>query len=167
MAETIKRIETLMRAKVMSPADLAEKAGVSKSALSNILNGRRNNPTSRTLGKIAIGLGTTLDYLQEGTGSPYSAASELMPEYSLDVVEVMRRLPKTRNYELLVMARALAESQAQISALARQELRDHLLDLGDGVLGESVMNELLRRLETLDDAAASSDSDRLPADEPD
>jgi transcriptional regulator with XRE-family HTH domain len=154
MAVTIKRIEDLMRAKNMSSADIMRAGNIDKSTLSNILSGKRSNPSSRSLEKIARGLGTTLDYLRGNTENPYPVDGQPMPDFGLDMLEAMRQLPRSRNYELLVIARAFIESHAQITSQTVQELKDYLLDYGDGVLGESATDELLRRL----DAFGSGDT---------
>lgn len=169
MAETVKRILDLMRAKDLSITDIAKRGGIHKSTVSNFLSGKRGVKVgARTMAGMALGLGTTPDYLLLKTNDPEPRdGSNPLPDFGLDVLEAMRRLPRARNYELLVIARSFIESQAQINALWAQEMKDYLLDYGDGIMGESAMNELLRRLDALGDGDASDGSGGTDSDEPD
>lgn len=144
---TIQRIEALMRAKGMSLSDVARAGGIDKSTLSNILNGRRANPSSRSLEKIAAGLGTTLDYLRGHTNDPMPGdQTEPFPEFGLDVLEAMRRLPKSRNYELLVIARSFVEARQEIEQITLEEMKDFLLGVGNALEDEAEVDRLLRLL---------------------
>lgn len=164
---TIERIYELMRAKNMSQADIMRIGGIDKSTLSNILSGKRPNPSSRSLEKIAFALGTTLDFLRAKTHNPYPIAGDPIPDFGLDILETMRQLPRSLNYELLVIARSFLESRAQINVHVLEEFKQFLLDGGDDIAGNQFTDELLRRLDLLDDGDDSGSSDMLPPDNSD
>ncbi|MBO5175718.1 MAG: helix-turn-helix transcriptional regulator [Eubacterium sp.] len=69
------RLFELMKSKKLSQKELAEKAGVTESAMSYYVKGERI-PRSDVLTRIAKALGTTMDYLL-GNTSEVSPGSEL------------------------------------------------------------------------------------------
>ena len=58
------RIENLLRMKGMSAAELSAASQVTESAISNILSGKRQQPRSDTIQKIANAFPTSTDYLK-------------------------------------------------------------------------------------------------------
>lgn len=60
----IERIKRLMESKGLSQAELARRAEIDKSTLSNILSGTRTAPTVETLRRLAGALGTTIEHLR-------------------------------------------------------------------------------------------------------
>lgn len=149
----IARIEELMRVRGLTPAQVARAGGMDKSTLSNILSGKRPNPTARTVEQIATGLGTTIDYLRGVTDDPEPRGSAPWPEFALDVLEAMRRLSRGRNYELAVIARSFLATEAEREQVTRSELRDLLLAIGDKLGSAANVDLLLARLEAAERAA--------------
>ncbi|MDQ0175066.1 helix-turn-helix domain-containing protein [Bacillus chungangensis] len=62
-----KRIKAMRKKKGLSITKLAKQAGVSKSYLSYIERNIQNNPSMQFLGKIAVPLDTTIEYLLDET----------------------------------------------------------------------------------------------------
>lgn len=62
-----KRIKAMRKKKGLSITKLAKQAGVSKSYLSYIERNIQNNPSMQFLGKIALPLDTTIEYLLDET----------------------------------------------------------------------------------------------------
>ena len=60
------RLCELLKKRGMSQKDLAEKAGITESAVSHYVRGDRF-PRAKALAQIAIALGTTSDYLMNGS----------------------------------------------------------------------------------------------------
>ena len=104
----IARIEELMRVRGLSPAQVARAGGMDKSTLSNILSGKRPNPTARTLEQIATGLSTTLDYLRGNTDDPNPSPAAAWPDFALDVLEAMRSLPSLGDVQDKIQEWAIA-----------------------------------------------------------
>lgn len=114
------RIEDLLRLKDMSIADLSRATGVSESSISNILSGKRKNPRSDTVEKIARGFPTSPDYLNGHTDNPEPNDAPPLPEFAAEVLDLMRKLDRGRNYELYVVAKGFLESGEEIRRLARR-----------------------------------------------
>ncbi|MDD6154805.1 MAG: helix-turn-helix transcriptional regulator [Eubacteriales bacterium] len=69
------RLRLTLKEKHLTQKELAEKAGVTESAMSHYLKGDRV-PRSAVLSRIATALGTTSDYLMEGT--PQNSSDEIV-----------------------------------------------------------------------------------------
>lgn len=149
-SEVVERIEELLRLRNMSVADLSRESHLSESALSNILNGKRTQPRSDTIRKIAKGFSTSVDYLYGYTNDPEPSDAPPLPDYAAEVLASMRKLDKGRNYELLLIAEAFVEARESINRLTRQELMDVLADMSDEVAGEEGTDQMLKLLELLE-----------------
>lgn len=68
------RLVKLLKEKNMTQKELAKKADVTEAAISQYINGNRN-PRGKVMARIANALGTTTDYLVEGT--PLSKKDDL------------------------------------------------------------------------------------------
>lgn len=63
----IDRLRTRMKELGLNPGEVADQAGIGKSFVHDILLGRSLNPTTEKLGKVANVLGTSVEYLLNGT----------------------------------------------------------------------------------------------------
>lgn len=100
MGTTEARISALLKEKDISQKDLAMMAGVSASVLSRCLSGERKFQLE-VLSNIATALGTTLDYLVNGTApeNDFSeiyrlvarGASDMTTEEKIKLIEVLTR----------------------------------------------------------------------------
>ena len=96
----LSRLHELIDAREWSYAELARQSGVSESLLSKYVNGAQS-PSSATIAKLAQALEVSADYLM-GLSDDSVPSKENLPEYALEVLESMRKLNKTRRYELMV-----------------------------------------------------------------
>ena len=95
------RVHELRKAKGITQAELAERAGVSRSYLSMIESGRKH-PNAIRLQALADGLGVTVAELI----SPSEDGEALFQH-----LEIMRRLSPTHQEAVIDLARRLAESE--------------------------------------------------------
>ena len=155
---TVERIEELMRAKGISRAKLAALAGVDRSAITNLLNGRRVQASPTTWEKIARALGTTVDYLRMQTDNPFQAEGEALPEYAVEIIETLRRLDSARRYELLVIARSLAAAHDEIAAASLKQAIQQAMAISDQISPDFTdkVAELLYELATSRSSSAPS-----------
>lgn len=79
-----KHIQQLRKEKNMSLSELAERAGVAKSYLSNIERDIQSNPSIQFLEKIAGVLGVSMESLLHLSGLSRGAAPAFVPEEELD-----------------------------------------------------------------------------------
>jgi len=143
------RLEHMMQVRGYSGVELSRLSGVSESALSNLLSGRRNVPRADTLNKIAAALEVSDGYLIGSTNDPTPQTGGTFPEYGEEVLEQMRRLGAAQNYTLLSIARTFVEETGAIKRLQMLELIQNLADArGLGAELDRVA-ELLLALETV------------------
>ena len=64
------RLEELLKQRKMTQKELAARSGVTEAAMSHYIKGDRT-PRSSVLSRIALALGTTSEYLMEGTPQNY------------------------------------------------------------------------------------------------
>lgn len=64
------RLEEMLKSRHMAQKELAERAGITEAAVSHYIKGDRI-PRSAVLSRIADALGTSSDYLMEGTPQSY------------------------------------------------------------------------------------------------
>jgi XRE family transcriptional regulator of biofilm formation len=76
-----KRIKELRQSKGYSITELAKKAAISKSYLSQIERGLQTNPSLQFLNKLSVPLGTTIGYLLEEIKSKKHVEIELDEEW--------------------------------------------------------------------------------------
>lgn len=146
----IDRIEERMRQLDMSAAELSRAAKITEGAISNLLSGKRKQPRTSTLARIAKALETSVDYLTGATDNPFISQGEPLPEYAADVVEKMRKLSRARNYELLTIAQAFVEAEARVSLMMMQDLKDMLLEIGEEMTSKEEVDLLLQTLNLLE-----------------
>jgi len=125
------RIEELLRIKNISVADLSRASGVSEGSLSKILSGIRKHPRSDTVQKIADAFPTSSDYLYGKTDHHEPSNAPPLPKYAADVLEFMRQIDSSRNYELWLIARTFADEHDAILKTTYTDLIDAILDMAD------------------------------------
>lgn len=160
------RIERLLQIRDISVADLSRESGVSESAISNILSGTRKQPRSDTVQKIARGLGTSPDYLYGHTDNYEPRDAPPLPDYAAEVLESMRLLDKSRNYELLLVAKSFVSASRTVRQMAIQESIDLILNIGDELGSEEEVNLVIKYLQQLEHKWKESNSFFLTGDEP-
>lgn len=153
------RIEDLLRIKGMSLTDLSRASHVDISTISNILSGKRKNPRSDTVEKIARGFPTSPDYLNGHTKDWSPNDAPPLPDYAAEVVESMRHLDRGRNYELLVIAKSFVSASEDIRQLTRQEFIDLLVETGDQLGNQEDTNRIMEILQRLERKWNGSDDD--------
>lgn len=89
----IDRVERIRQAKSLSRYRMAQRAGLSQSSISNLLN-RRNVPSIQTLEKICNGLGMTLAQFFSADGERPDLTKE--QEHVLDVWDQLNELERAR-----------------------------------------------------------------------
>lgn len=145
----IARLEHMMQVRDYSAADLSRLSGISPSALSNILSGKRALPRAETVRKLAAALEVSDGYLLGSTDDPTPPTNGIFPEYGAEMLEQMRRLGAAQNYTLLSMARALVHETGTIRRLQVLEVIQRLADArGIGADLDRVA-DLLMALETV------------------
>lgn len=138
-----------MQVKECSAVELSRLSGVSESAISVILSGKRAHARADTVRKLAMALEVADGYLSGSTDDPTPPAEVTFPEYGVEVLEQMRRLGSAQNYALLSMARTLVAEAGTIKRLQLLELVQSLADArGMGAELDRVA-ELLLALETV------------------
>lgn len=141
----IDRIRSMMELKRMKQVDLAREAGISPSALSNIMSGRRVDLEAETLRRLAEALQVTVDYLL-GTG-PKAWSSNNPPIRSPEANQIARMvedMPDAGRTSSLEVVSKLYEHYRQHKQ--RDELIDALLDIIESNHGLEFRRELESRL---------------------
>jgi len=118
-----------MQVRGYSAADLSRLSGISPSALSNILSGKRALPRADTVRKLAAALEVADGYLLGNTDDPRVPTSGPFPEYGVEILECVRQLGRAQNYVLLAIARTLVQESEHIRHLQTLELAQHLDDV--------------------------------------
>lgn len=145
------RIEELLRIKApMSVADLSRASGVTESAISNILSGKRERPRSDTIQKLALGFPTSTDYLNGKTNDPDPVDAPPLPDWAAEVVASMRKLDLTQNYQIYLIAQGFVREQEEIRRMGRQDLIELLLDYADALGSPEETNQAMELLQRLD-----------------
>ena len=102
------RVQWLLLLKQLSQTSAAQLAGITQSALANII-GEQRKPSAETLLKLAKALDTSPEFIYYGHGAPTSTASpEDDPQEEL--LHLFRKMHAGRRQQLLVMARILTGS---------------------------------------------------------
>lgn len=161
------RIEALLQMRDMSVAELSRASGVSESSISNILSGFRRQPRSDTVQKIAKGFKTSTGYLNGDTNNPEPNNAPPLPDYAAEVIESMRRLSRSRNYELLLIAQSFVKASQSIDQLAQKDFINYLLDIGDELGGKEETNHVMRLLQLLEGRWNDQDDSLAPFGESD
>jgi transcriptional regulator with XRE-family HTH domain len=96
------RLRWLMETQRISQVTLAEKIGVTQSAISNIVTRRSRRPSAATLLKLASTLGCSPNWILDGLGDPYARGTS------------------GNENELLLLFKAMnSETQAAVLTIAR------------------------------------------------
>lgn len=138
-----------MRQHQMNAADLARASGLSEAAISYILSGKRQ-PLGDTLVRIAKTLETSTDYLTGATDNPFTEKAEPLPPLALDVLAVMRRMSAARQAELLRIAKTFEQADREAPLVTPEDLIELLLDEGDQLVGEDVVDTLTQLLQVFE-----------------
>lgn len=102
------RVQWLLLRKQLTQTATAQLAGITQSALANIMGDRRK-PNSETLLKLAKALDSSPEFIFYGDGPPSSWAT---PEDDIqtELLEIFRYLRNTEQQQLMVFARVLARA---------------------------------------------------------
>lgn len=102
------RVQWLLLRKQLTQTATAQLAGITQSALANIMGDRRK-PNSETLLKLAKALDSSPEFIFYGDGPPSSWAT---PEDDIqtELLEIFRYLRNAEQQQLMVFARVLARS---------------------------------------------------------
>lgn len=156
----IARLEHMMQVKDYSAADLSRLSGISPSALSNILSGKRALPRAETVRKLAAALEVADGYLLGSTDDPTPPTNGIFPEYGAEMLEQMRRLGAAQNYTLLSMARALAQDAETIQRLQVLEVIQRMADARGLGADLDRIADMLMALEPVPPKRQATDSGR-------
>lgn len=91
------RLLTLLREQHLNQKQLAQKVGVTEAAMSHYIKGDRV-PRSTVLAKMAAELGTTSDYLMEGTSTH---STEGFPEARRLIARSLKQMTLAEKKELI------------------------------------------------------------------
>lgn len=105
-------VEEVMQQRGLSASDLSRATGISRSTLSLLLSGKRSDTTTATAAKISHALGVSVDYLLGLSDKP-EPTPLMLGEVLLELVQVARHLPPSRQRDLLLIARAYAQDGRQ------------------------------------------------------
>lgn len=102
------RVQWLLLRKQLTQTATAQRAGITQSALANIMGDRRK-PNSETLLKLAKALDSSPEFIFYGDGPPSSWAT---PEDDIqtELLEIFRYLRNAEQQQLMVFARVLARA---------------------------------------------------------
>lgn len=103
------KIDALCREKGVKPARLAKEAGVPKSTLNEIKQGRTKTPSTQTLSKIAAYFGVSLDYF-DSTDEVDALRDELFEKRKL-LFDMSKRATPEQLDTFLVMFKALIDEK--------------------------------------------------------
>jgi transcriptional regulator with XRE-family HTH domain len=121
------RLETAMRLRDMTAAQLARATGINKSTFSNILGGKRHSTTTASAVKIARVLRVSVDYLLGLVDDPVPRTMALGALVSR-LLDVARTLPSSRQRDLLLLAETYAEHEDERLAYVLRDIKDMILD---------------------------------------
>lgn len=127
--EMIRRIRERMDRLRLDQKQLSTAVGVATATISRYLSGERR-PSAAILRRIAFHLETTTSYLQHDTDNPERDDTPPLPEYAADVLEFMRQLDSSRNYELWLIAQTFA-TEPDTRRPTYLDLIDAILDIAD------------------------------------
>lgn len=96
------KIIELLNAKGWSQYRLCKEANMTQSTLSDILSGRRKNPTAATLQKIATALGVSVDEFFEDESDKIATTSLDNDDLDLRVIERARRKMSPKDKERMM-----------------------------------------------------------------
>lgn len=99
------RIKKLRMEKKWKQSDLAEKAGISREAVGNYENNRRQPPVD-IASRIAAALGVSADYLINGVDAPMAADPDERPATAEEIEALLRKTLGNIPPELLTPATA-------------------------------------------------------------
>lgn len=141
------RVRELMQIRgIKRQAELARRAGLDPSTLSRLFKpGERESGSADTLSALAKALGTTVDYIKGASDEPRRSDAKPLPDYALEVMETMRRLGHTQRYELLTIAKALAEKNNEREVNFLRDVNELFIQFAeDGGKGEDFSQHLKR-----------------------
>ena len=105
-----KRVRGLRKTHGLTQTQLAQKVGVSQSAISDIESGDTKKTLGPTIAALCAALRTNADWLQSGVGSPGPSVTTGIEEGEL--LAVFRALPENMRTALLMTARAMQAATA-------------------------------------------------------
>lgn len=143
----VERINRLMDARGIGPGDLAYLSGVAYDTIYKIRASERPRTSGEILGKLALALGCSVDYLLGLTSNPAPYSSDALPDIAELAVAVLSLSP-SRRQELLLIAEALARAELADRERVRRkiEVNQRLLDMVRDVGGEEALDDLLTLL---------------------
>lgn len=100
-----KRVRALRKARGLTQVQLAKRAGVTQSAISDIERGDTTEMMGPTLSALCAALGTNPPWLLDGKGTPAAAIHADIDEGEL--LAVFRALPDNQRGALLTVARSM------------------------------------------------------------
>lgn len=147
-------------------AELARDSGVNKGTISLILDGQRQNTPAAIVAKLARALNVSMDYLMGITDDPEPRSLGVGPSI-IELAEIAKTLPSSRQRDLLLMAKTYAEhSEASKRELLR-EVKDMIVKAADAAgRGAELDRYLEERIEHLL-GNEEDDGDLPPGDEED
>lgn len=115
-------IDRLMKIRgIHSYAELARRAGLNKSTITRLFQDQRQSGSSATISALANALETTEDFVRGKTTDWRKGPNEEMPEYALEIVEMMRGWSPSQRYELKIIADAFTANAGNVM---HQKLND-------------------------------------------
>ncbi len=108
----VKRLDQLMATRGWGPGELAERTGLSYNAIYKLRSGAGQRPAAETIARLAVALGTTTDFLLGLTDYMHPASDMPLTPGSVEIVEILNRLPPIVAADLLLVVRSFARCYA-------------------------------------------------------
>jgi transcriptional regulator with XRE-family HTH domain len=100
------RLRWLLEAREMKQTELAEKAGITQAAVSNIVTTSSRKPSAPTLLRMAAALQASAEWIITGTGHPFEV-SVVKETAEKDLLEAFRNMDLQAQSALIAAAKAM------------------------------------------------------------
>lgn len=100
------RLRWLMEAREIKQTELAERCGITQSAISNIVTDSSRRPSAPTLMKICAELRCNPQWVLDGEGDPYGWAP-VTSESQVELLNLFKSMPESAKLTLLAVARSM------------------------------------------------------------
>lgn len=141
------RLGEAMKRQGFSDYTLAEKTGISRTAIYYLRTGKRGQPSAEIVKRLADGLGTTVEYLM-GIDDPKLSATPKMPAAIQQLADIAGNLSEIRQEELIRIATALQKLEQEQQTLTTPQVAA-LMELHEKLREQGVSEDVLDLLESL------------------
>lgn len=144
------RLVKAMKQAKLGDTKLAEKVGISRQMIYLLRKGKRPSASAEIIAKIANATNTTVSYLMGGEENDDAPPIQKLPEPIRQLAEVAGQLSEVRQEELLRIAHALRQLEAeQATAPLPGGTMRALIELADQIRAQGNNDDLLESLRAL------------------